>query len=382
MESKAVTYILRLTFHQSCEGFFEQDQNNKSINFGNQHGHLIELSNLYESDLELNLLIKDIAHVIISLLNIILNITSFLVFFKWKKSPMRIMLLYLTINEIGFNFAFWYESILIFMPKPQIWVKLLWLFYDLMWILCNGSLIMRNWALVLIAFARWEAIKYPLRPKKICDGKSLTFILILIGTISFTYGVIRIFEYRLVFCLDNSKIFLIEQLSVNHLYKILFLNVGFLVFQGFGPVLFVLNFSVALICQLRQSNPKSDSLSFKGSQIYDRGRPLTESAISRNSNLPSLHKPSDEFKNRSVLYLCAVFFILESPQCLCYTLFAFGFISEATHNTICHFTATLLLIDSLSNFFLYSASNRKFRSSLMALCSCTKLFCTRKSQPS
>ena len=233
---------------------------------------------------------------------------------------------------------------------------LYWVFYELAWVCANFFLIMRNWAVVLIAFARWEVIRFPLKPNKICQGKSLKLILIVLGTIGCLYGTLRMFEDRLIVCLERKSFQIEGLLFKNTLYKNITLYVGFLLLQGLGPVLSVFGFSVSLIYQIRWGNRQTELI-------------LMQSCANERAQWKRAapKRGKSEFKNRTVLVLSIAFLIFEIPQCVVYLLFSYGILSMETSYFAFGFTELLLSFDSVSNFFIYMESNRHFRTALKAL---------------
>ena len=307
--------------------------------------------------------LKLITELALSLINIILNFISYLVFVKWKKRPINKILIFLSISEIFFNFSWWSEFIFKTLPNIRDVLKIYSVIYLLADISGNGCLIMRNWALVLIAFARFEVVKYPLKPKKICEGNSLKLILLIILTISLIYGCIRIFEYNIIICANNNEITLVNSLlMLNKYYTQIFLNAGFLLLQGFGPVISVFILSIALIYQMHRSSHQSDTQI--AAAIFRKYRG------SSSKSIRSRNRASDEFKNGTILCLCGVFFLMETPQCIIYTLYSIELIDPNAVEIIVQGTRMLLLFDSVSNFWIYIASNKKFRMSLRAILLC------------
>ena len=197
---------------------------------------------------------------IVGIISIILNILSWLVFIKWPKNAMRTLLLFLSFTEIGMNvFCILYHYI--YEQNPTLLdsqtmgfsMVIFWIICQISWFFGNSFIIMRNWSVVLIAFARWEAIRFPLKVKKIAEGKSLILILGVIFVISLCYGFIRLLGDKIILCLDTQEFRMEHFLDTEEFYNKIFLNVGFLVLQGFGPVLAVLGLSIALIYQIRMA---------------------------------------------------------------------------------------------------------------------------------
>ena len=334
------------------------ETNSSEIKLSNQFNYLIQLF--------------DLMFLSIPLLAAFLNLTSWMVFIKWKKNPMRSLLLFLSLSEIVLNSSYASFSVLeasfsmnYFKFKNSFVATLLWLILATEWALTNSSIIMRNWAVVLIAFARWEAIKYPLKPGKICEGKQLKVILIVLSSISVLYAMIRMREINLVFCLDTGQIQL-EYAVLNEISTRIVLNFGFLILQGLCPVLLVLIFSIFLIYQIRMWNRQTKSSLVGSLEIpmearvpyKNRGR---QSILSGSS---FTRRFSEEFRNSSVLALSATFFALETPQCLMMTLLNNGILSEHIGHIGLQITHRLLFVDSLSNFLIYVASSKKYRKSL------------------
>ena len=389
--------VLRITFIHACEFRFELVAN-RSVYHRKNNSYKVDLFKNYSKnhssvDLfeqekapfdKLNSLVE-FSKAGLSAINIILHLISFMIFWKWKKRPMRMLLLFLSINEVIFslcNVAAFILPLANTLELMKSMVKLYWIFIELDWLFGNGSLIMRNWSITLIAFARWEAIRYPLKPNKIFAGKSLNIILITIGVIGILYGFIRTFEYKFVFCMDTKNFLLAEDLLKSQLYKSIVLNAGFLLLQGFVPVLSVLILSIGLIHQIYMSN---------GNSVRESHPILARHANLRLHFFPSLHRDadpptpriheaalcgrnraSDEFKTRTVLVLCLLFFMMEIPQSVWYSITTLQFVDAMVGDLGFKFTTLLLSADSLSNFWLYAASNKNFRSSLTGMFCCSR----------
>ena len=121
---------------------------------------------------------------------------------------------------------------------------------------CSCVLI-RNWAVALMAVARYEAVRWPLRPKKVCEGRSLLAIFSVICMYSCAYGGVRLFEEKYsVYSCEGNLIMNEPLLLANTYYRNVVRNLGFLVLQAFGPILTVFVFSCTLICELRRARLK------------------------------------------------------------------------------------------------------------------------------
>lgn len=115
-------------------------------------------------------------------------------------------------------------------------------------------MLIRNWAVALMAVARYEAVRWPLRPKKVCEGRSLGAIIAAICIVSGAVGSVRLFEqsYRIYSCAGNA-IEPVNMLISNEIYRNVMGIIGFTALQAFGPIGTVLVFSVSLIYQLRRA---------------------------------------------------------------------------------------------------------------------------------
>lgn len=105
-----------------------------------------------------------------------------------------------------------------------------------------------------MAVARYEAVRWPLRPKKVCEGRSLGAIIAAICVVSGAVGSVRLFEqsYRIYSCAGNA-IEPVNMLISNEIYRNVMGIIGFTVLQAFGPIGTVLVFSVSLIYELRRA---------------------------------------------------------------------------------------------------------------------------------
>ena len=118
-------------------------------------------------------------------------------------------------------------------------------------------MLIRNWAVALMAVARYEAVRWPLRPKKVCEGRSLLAIFAVIRTYSCAYGGVRLFEEQfIVLACEGNQIMNVTLLLASTLYRNVVRNLGFRVVQAFGPILTVFVFSCTLICELRRARLK------------------------------------------------------------------------------------------------------------------------------
>ena len=367
-------YLYIVQFLNGCSDSSTDTGNLSDLDNGNTSeelsfdpiGHFIDIMNFS----------INIIFIVLSVINIIVHLFSYLVFMKWKKSPMMVLLKFLSVSEIFFNFAFFIVTLISISPahfkttitslSPNLYISIMILIFPLTKCTANACIIMRNWNLVLIAFARYEVVKYPIKPKKFFEGTSLNFILIIISTVSWLYGLLRIFEYKLVFCLDNNYQFQVEELLMaSQFYTFIMLNVGFHILQGSCPAVCVFILSISLIYQLRLA-----------ARVIKRQRAdimmnRIDSPIAQRSRSNTVNKPKDEFKNLTVHFLSITFFILEIPQCAVYSLHSIGIIDDKIIHPIRNWTTLLLLADSLCNFWIYAASNRKFRTALHHIICCS-----------
>ena len=221
-----------------------------------------------ESRFQLFKLITTFAPLVISFVNFVFNFLSLVVFSKWKRRPIVTLLVFLSISETAFNlglfamYGTFYISDVETHSIPSIngilAVVLYAFVHPVSVLLANSCVLIRNWSVALIAFARFEAIKYPLKPKKICEGKSLNAILFTITAICLIYGFVRIFESRVIVSSETNKIINYNPILIsNEYYNMIYLNVGFLVLQGGGPIISVFWLSFALIYQLHVASQSS-----------------------------------------------------------------------------------------------------------------------------
>lgn len=294
----------------------------------------------------------------LAVFNVILNFLSLVIFKKWQRSPMITILIFLSFCEVLWNFAiFPHTFILTFFQNDNQtiitsinrWIALfvISLFLPLVKIVARGFLITRNWAVALIAFARCEAVAYPMKPEKICEGKSLWYIQMMLVTIGLLFGNIRLFEDHYIVCSQNYKIFKTQDSTIgsHYYYKHVFLNFGFLFLQGFGPTLSVLGTSVTLVYYLRSA----------------------PTAAQRKGSPRSIRK--ERTVNRVVMLLCLIFFILETPQGFLYLLITNNDfkLESSTISLLVACGNTIKVVDSTCNFIIYISMNRKFRNSLLSL---------------
>ena len=364
-------YLLLAKFLNSCESIIEKEPENLPYQEHNitDKMHIIEQM----GNLSLNLVISGrIAALAISLVNLILNTVCLKIFLKWQMRPMILLLVFLSASEIALNFAwlgiFFTYTFLIYPNEkfpnlnPQIGFVLYGFILPLFNFLANSSIIIRNWTVVLIALARFEAIKYPLKPKKFCEGKSLNIMFFVIMLISILYGIVRIFEYTVVVCSENYKIIMHKDLLLaNSYYHRIVWNVGFCGLQGLGPVLCAIGLYFGLVVEIHGGLGNI----FKKKNEFS---PLFVESIHGKSHTKS--KASELFKNRTVLFLCMMFFIFEAPQCILSILGTFEIIQVKLFKMFLNLTTILLLMDSTSNFWIYMASNEKFRQSLLEVFCC------------
>ena len=359
-------FNMGIVSRNSCENTDKKSENPSQFHTDANSSRIENLNDLYNVN-EL----FDILFVVFPLVAGFLNFTSCLVFIKWQRTPMRNLLLYLSINEIGFNLSFALSSLLLTSISRAL-LKfnnhliniIFWIILMTMWTLINASIIMRNWAVMLISFARWEAIKFPTKSRKICKGRSLKLILFVLSAISVSYGIIRLIEIKIVMCQDLKQIH-IEHEPFNALYSKVFLNFGFVVLQGFGPVLLVFIFSIALFYEIRVWNRQASAALASSPEVRPKMQvhfpvPGTVIGSVRRVN----RKSTDEFKNKTVLALCIVFCALEIPQCVMNFLVNNELFDSEILSFAMLVTHRLLFIDSLSNFVIYIASNKKYRKSL------------------
>ena len=295
----------------------------------------------------------------VSLINFITHFLSFLVFSKWEVRPIIILLILLSISESAFNFGYFSLYLILylfdqknpFMPAiHRIAAIIIYAFlYPCSVLFVQGCLLIRNWTVTMIAVARYEAIKCPLKPKKFCQGKSLAKVLSVLVILSLSAGFVRIFDRKIIANAFTNKImaykpFLMDDGRSNYI----FVNVIFLLLRAGGPCI-----SAFLYFALRyQLHKASQTLVRKSSCVLNRSSSKEDSA------------------NRTAAFIWIMFCILEIPQCIVYIIY--HILRLFSYNEVVAVANLTFFLGSTANFCIYGLSNQRFRLSLWQLLRCRK----------
>ena len=314
----------------------------------------------------------------------ILNLLSWFIFFREKNTPMRRLLRFLSINEIGYCFTVVIVCIHLMIldnfettsefKSMRFGVILSWILYAISALMGYTCVLIRNWTVVLIAFARWEAIRYPLKPKKICDGKSLLSIFILITTLCFSWSFLCYFQKKYVVCLDNGYRFHdgSSLTKIKYLTTLIF-TAALPIIQGLSPLICLTGFGFALIYEIRMHNRHSRTNLISAREDRQKNSKKSKNN-NRSPNEDKVIRASEIFKTRVVLILSFVFLILETPACILNSLLSQNLCLQCTISIILisEVTELLMLIDSSANFFVYATSDKGFQRSIKKILTCKK----------
>ena len=349
-----VDYFLQVTFAKLCkirsldDAILEEDQRENA----STANYLIEQI----ADISFSmLLLTKLIGIGISVLNVALNTMCLIVFFQWNKGPMVRLLIFLTICEILLNLA-WLLILIIYIflvytneDFPEMTRHFAYGIYGIvlpmLTLFANGTILLRNWTVVVIALARFEAIKYPFKVNKFCAGKSLLALLLLLVAISFVYGFARIFEYKIIVCESTYKILMHQlHLFAQQLYERVILNLIYCISQGLCPAITMAILNLCLIHEIHLASKVS-------------------------LNCHNRNNAKEGFKNRTIILLCATFFILETPQCGSFIMGSLGVIPIPLARSLLSYAALLVMLDSTANCWIYMSSSKRFRRSIMELVS-------------
>lgn len=308
------------------------------------------------------------ASVLLALLNFIFHALSIIVFVRWDKRPIITLLMTLSISEAAFNLGYFSAYIILYFSNcksfliPSVSRTMAIILYSIVLplevLLIHGCILMRNWTVTMIALARFEAIRYPLKPKKMCEGRSLRVILFLIALICLSFGSIRIFDKTFIVSSTTNKIIQFKPLLMQDgRLKYLSLNILFLIMRGASPVISTFLY-FALLYQLHSAS---------------------QTVARRSSNNQLQSGKIEEFANRVAIFVWIVFFIFETPQCVVYLLY--HILRVMTSREIVRIAEITFFLDSTANFCIYGLLNKQFRTDLIALFKCSPRTMPRMMHP-
>lgn len=282
---------------------------------------------------------------VLSFIALLLNSFSLLIFWQQKnKSVMRTSLVLLSVTEIMFHtsnlmFYLFAYSNFVFIPKKY-WEKvLLSVNIGIVQLSRDVFVCARNWCNLLISASRAEAIAFPLKTRKMFTRKKIIIILLVSSTIATIINTFRYLDFEMTIC-ENPKpmrkfsttIFMTSKPYVDSVY---------FTWQSGIPCITVIICTIIMISVLGTKN---------------------------NANLPNFNNQRSRNQYlaiRTVLSLAIIFSIFELPS-LIMTLFKFD---NAHYISIGN---TMVLLDSIFNFIVYTFSLPYFRSYM------TQRFCCQK----
>lgn len=302
----------------------------------------------------------DVHMVVLSLLALLLNAYSFLIFQRQRrKSIMRTTIILLSISETQFHFFLVVNYIFSFYLPVDLTAKTsIRYFYTIpplsavTMLTLNLFVCARNWCNVLISLSRAEVVIFPMRRHKYFRSKVIYNIYWVILAIGVFLVIGRHSDYYMLVCSSFTTGIRTIQfnllLNENHVRA---LNMLYFLFQTGLPWVLVFTSSTAMMISLTRMKLGLTTVS---TNIYNARRRNQRTAI------------------KTVLNLAAVFSVCELPNLIVSSLPVIHnvSISPAVIKILFKIGNTMIILDSIFNFFVFSVNLPFFRKRILEIVKC------------
>lgn len=283
---------------------------------------------------------------------VIANSLSFWIFWhqSFDNKGIRFNLLSISMAEICTQMFIIFESTLVFLGLDDVNFRWSILLKTLIHWGINSFICIRNWTVLLLTVSRCEVVNNPLsvRNKMVFSHHRSIILELVFVFLSLSLSFLNNVRYMMKICSNLGGLVTGERLLVKYTVFVYFQFYGIFMFQSLIPVVITTSATIIIWVSLHHASS------------FNRG-PKIEIQKHRH--------PSHSVRATTtilVLVFSIVFCILQIPTFIatCITTF------RSSHDYTIHpdiFANAFCIIGSLSNFFAYAASSKRFRLSLKGM---------------
>lgn len=297
-----------------------------------------------------------ITWICLSIVALILNLFSLFIFWHQpKSSTMRVTLILLSISETLFHSCMLlnYISVELLIVKYAIGeTPTFWHLYitprisAVTMVILHVFISARNWCNLIISMSRTEAVLYPMKCRRLFRQSRIYFIYFFTTAVAVVFSILRHLDVAMTICISTE--YFVNSPNYFSVKVTAIFNIIYFILQTGIPWLSVITSTVIMIIVLSR---------------FHSDRLLSNPVSQRNQKVAI----------RTVLLLAIIFSLCELPNLIVtfiYNLNSFINFEFINPEIVIKLGNTLVILDSIFNFFVYAASLPYFRRKLLDLFRC------------